>query len=69
MDSQPGPSEPGPSSKPGPSGHSTDSITVESTTAASLLNKLKCPPQSELARKRKISTNPHPTGIKRCEGS
>ena len=34
----------------------------------SLLDKLKCPSTSDLARKRKIKTNP-PSGKKICEGA
>ena len=71
--------QPGPS-QPCSSGHSSESsgssvdivesfVPIESTpTTTSLLSKLKCPPSSDLARKRKIATNPPPTGMKRCKG-
>ena len=44
-----------------------DDVIDVPNTIPSLLDKLKCPSTSDLARKRKIKTNP-PSGKKRCKG-
>lgn len=40
----------------------------EGSSVLSLLDKLRSPVPSELARKRKVSTNPPPVGQKRSKG-
>ena len=48
---------------------SSDSTASECSSSAvpSLLSKLKCPTASDLARKRRVASNP-PTGLKRSKG-
>ena len=49
------------------SGRESDSVS-EGSSVVSLLDKLRSPVPSELARKRKVSTNPPPVGQKRSKG-
>ena len=52
----------------GYSGGESEALS-EGNSVVSLLDKLRSPVPSELARKRKVSTNPPPIGQKRSKGA
>ena len=55
------------SSSPG-SSKNIESESSQFTGKVTLLDKLKSPTSSDLARKRKLASNPPPKGMKRSKG-
>ena len=43
--------------------------STSSSTSGSMLDRLKAPTLADTARKRKVKSNPPPTGKRKCRGS